>query len=63
MLGETTTAEITRSVNAQVFTENAAIAGGEIAGRAREDVERKIGKSVVTRKNFLEDSRQKKLQT
>ncbi len=63
MLGETTTAEITRSVNAQVFTENAAIAGREIAGRAREDVERKIGKSVVTRKNFLEDSRQKKLQT
>ncbi len=55
MLGETTTAELARSNNAQGFKENksAAELGGKIAGGARRNIEDKIGRSVVTDNNFL----------
>lgn len=63
MLGESTTAEIARNTDAQGYKENeqAAKAGGEVAGRARKDVERKIGKPVVSRESFLPDKQKKKL--
>ncbi len=55
MLGETTTAEMAKTQNAQGFPENqnAAKAGGDVAGSARKNIEKKIGKSVVTKENFL----------
>ena len=54
MLGEASTTEIARNKNAQGFIENrkAAITGGRVAGKARQDLERKSGKKVVSKENF-----------
>lgn len=63
MLGETTTAEFARNKDAQGFAENesAAKSGGEVAGDARKDIEKRLGKSVVSDKNFLPKSKQNRL--
>ncbi len=55
MLGETTTAELARTQDAQGFNQNksAAELGGKIAGGARRNIEDKIGRPVVTKRNFL----------
>jgi DNA-damage-inducible protein D len=55
MLGETTTAELARTTNAQGFraNEEAAKLGGKVAGGARKNIEQKIGRSVVSRDNHL----------
>jgi len=55
MLGEASTTEITRNRDALGFDENktAAQAGGEVAGEARRDLERKSGRRVSTRENYL----------
>ncbi len=62
MLGEASTSEITRSKDAQGFDENldASRQGGEVAGRARKDLERKSGKKVSTRQNYLTETQIKK---
>lgn len=56
MLGEASTTEIARNKDAQGFLDNrkAAIEGGNVAGNARKELERKSGKKVVTRRNFKE---------
>ena len=56
MLGERVTTEITRNKDAQVFEEisNAAKEGGEVAGNARKDAEKRIGKPIITDDNYLE---------
>lgn len=53
MLAEETTTEISRSSEPSTFEENrdVARAGGEVARNAREDVERRTGKPVITSKN------------
>jgi hypothetical protein len=65
MLGEAATTEITRVDDAQGFRESktAARKGGEVAGTAREDLERKTRKKVVSPENYLEipQKRQKQL--
>ncbi len=55
MLGEASSTEITREKDAQGFEENqaSARAGGEVAGNARQDLEKRSGKKVITRKNYL----------
>jgi DNA-damage-inducible protein D len=55
MLGEAATTEITRVDDAQGFKESkrAARKGGEVAGTAREDLERKTRKKVVSSENYL----------
>lgn len=55
MLGEAATTEITRGKNAQGFNEGKKTAqeGGSVAGRAREDLESKSGRKVVTSENYL----------
>ena len=55
MLGEAATTEIARNKDAQGFPENqrAARDGGNVAGSARRDLEKKSGRKVVTRENFL----------
>jgi len=55
MLGEAATTEITRADDARGFDENkkSARKGGEVAGKARTDLEQKTGKRVVTRENYL----------
>ena len=55
MLGEAATTEITRTRDTQGFPENqrAARAGGTVAGNARRELEKKSGRKVVTRDNYL----------
>ena len=56
MLGEASTTEITRADDARGFQESksAAHKGGEVAGKARKDLERKTRKKVVTPENYLD---------
>jgi len=63
MLGEAATTEITRTIDAQGFPEakDAAQQGGEVAGKARKDLETKTGKRVVSRQNYLQLPQNKKL--
>ena len=55
MLGEAATTEITRVDDARGFGESkrAARKGGEVAGTARKDLEKKTGKMVVSSENYL----------
>jgi DNA-damage-inducible protein D len=64
MLGERVSTEITRSKDAQGFFENkdAAKEGGEVAGNARVDAEKRIGKSIISDENYLENEEKKKLE-
>ena len=63
MLGEAATTEITRTIDAQGFPEakDAAQQGGEVAGKARKDLEAKTGRRVVSRANCLQLPQNKKL--
>ena len=63
MLGEASTKEITINKNAQGFIKNkqAAQEGGAVAGNARKELERKSGKKVLTRENYLKKTQGKKL--
>ena len=56
MLGEAATTEITRVDDAIGFEESkgAARKGGEVAGKAREDLEKKTRKKVVSPENYLD---------
>jgi len=55
MLGEASTTEIARTRDAQGFPQNkqTARAGGTVAGNARRELEKKSGRKVVTRDNYL----------
>jgi hypothetical protein len=55
MLGEAATTEITRVDDAKGFKESkrAARKGGDVAGKARKDLERKTRKKVVSKENYL----------
>lgn len=55
MLGEAATTEIARNRDAQGFPENkkAARAGGDVAGKARKDLEQRSGRKVVTSGNYV----------
>jgi len=57
------TKEITINKNAQGFIKNkqAAQEGGAVAGNARKELERKSGKKVLTRENYLKKTQGKKL--
>lgn len=56
MLGEASTTEITRTQDAQNFAEAkiAAQQGGAVAGNARRELEKKSGRRVVSRENYLD---------
>ena len=55
MLGEASTTEIAKNKNTQGFTQNkkAAKEGGTVAGNARKELERKSGKRISTKQNYL----------
>ncbi len=63
MLGEASTKEITVNKDTQGFVENkqAAFEGGTIAGDARRALERKSGKKVTSRHNYLRQPQDRKL--
>lgn len=57
MLGEKLTTEITKSKDARYFEEcsTAAKEGGEVAGNARREAEKKIRKPITSKGNYLEE--------
>jgi len=64
MLGERSTTEIHRTEDSQGLNKlkSDAKAGGDIAGNARKQLEKRLGRSVVTKNNFLKQpSKAKKL--
>jgi len=63
MLGEASTKEIVINTDPKGFEQNkkAAKAGGKIAGDARKQLELKSGKNVVTKQNYLPESKRKGL--
>ncbi len=63
MLGEASTTKIARAKDAQGFEENeeAAVAGGTIAGNARKALERESGEKVVTSENYLPEEKKRQL--
>ena len=62
MLGERVTTEITKTKDARGFDENknAAKEGGEVAGSARRDAEKRIGKSIISSENYVSESQKEK---
>ncbi len=62
MLGEASTTEIAKNKNSQGFNENkfAAQEGGNVAGKARKDLEKRSSKKVSTRQNYLPKAEDKK---
>lgn len=55
VLGEKSATAIAKSIDAKGFKENveAAASGGKITGEARRALEAKLGKSIVSKDNFL----------
>ena len=62
MLGEGVTTEITRSKDSKHLEQCKAAAkeGGDVAGEARKDAERKIGRSISTNDNYLAETEKDK---
>jgi len=62
MLGEASTTRIAQSKNSQGFVENKVVAkdGGEVAGNARKELEKKSGKKISTKENYLDEIESKK---
>ncbi len=62
MLGERVTTEISQLEKPDTFLKNKKVAkrGGGVAGVARKETEKEIGRSVVTKENFLEASEDRK---
>ena len=62
MLGERVTTEISEKEKPETFSDNKKVAkrGGNVAGIARKETEKELGRSVSTPKNFLPPSEQTK---
>jgi DNA-damage-inducible protein D len=62
MLGERVTTEVTRSKDAKRFKDckKAAKEGGEVAGNARKDAEKRIGRTIISNENYLDEPENKK---
>ena len=56
MLAEATTTEISKTTKPSTFPENVKVAqkGGAIAGHARQEIEEKTGKPVISSKNAVQ---------
>ena len=63
MLGERVTTEISKKEKPKTLDKNRKVAkrGGKIAGNARKETENEIGRSVVSKKNFLGKKDKKEL--
>jgi len=55
MLGEKVTTEISQKEKPETFEKNKKVAkrGGSVAGTARKETEKELGRSVVTNQNYL----------
>lgn len=56
MLGERVTTEISQKEKPETFTKNKNVArrGGKISGNARKETEKELGRSVITKRNYLD---------
>ncbi len=65
MLGEKLTTEITQKENAQGFMEckDTSKRGGRVAGKARKDAEKELGRPIVSDENYLNAPESKKIIT
>lgn len=63
MLGERATTEIHRNEDSKGLPKlkSDAKAGGDIAGGARKQLEKRLGRPIVSRNNFLPKTRRRKL--
>ena len=63
MLGERVTTEISQEEKPDTFVKNKKVAkrGGGVAGKARENAEKEIGKSVISKNNYLGNKKTKKI--
>lgn len=63
MLGERVTTEISQQEKPDTFDENKQIAnrGGNVAGTARKETEKELGRPVSSHENFLPENRKKEL--
>ncbi|MCP4683575.1 MAG: Bro-N domain-containing protein [Desulfobacterales bacterium] len=61
MLGERMTTEISKEEEPDTFDENKNVAkrGGKVAGNARKEAEKELGRSVISKKNFLDNEQLK----
>ncbi|HOX60868.1 MAG TPA: Bro-N domain-containing protein [Candidatus Magasanikbacteria bacterium] len=64
MLGEKTTTEIHRTKDSKGVPrlKDDARVGGQIAGTARKQIERKLGRSVISDENFLKNKKHKRIE-
>ena len=55
MLGEKVTTEISKNEKPETFEKSRKVAkrGGSVAGKARKETEKEIGKSIVSDQNYL----------
>jgi prophage antirepressor-like protein len=62
MLGERVTTEISQAEKPDTFEKNRTVAkrGGSVAGTARRETEKELGRSVVSSENFLPNKRKRK---
>ncbi len=62
MLGEASTTAIVKTQNPKGFIQNkkAARQGGDVAGKARRDLEAKTGQKVVSSENYLPEPQKRK---
>ncbi len=62
MLGERVSTEITRKEDKQGFieVEDAAKRGGRVAGNAKKDTEKELGRPITSRENYLSEPEKKK---
>ena len=58
MLGERVTTEISKTEKPDTFDKNKKIAkrGGKVAGNARKDTEKELGRNVITKTNFTKNN-------
>jgi DNA-damage-inducible protein D len=63
MIGEKATTDITKEKNSQGFDEckDSANKGGNIAKRTRKDLEKNLGKSIISKNNFLTKKKHKEI--
>ncbi|KAA3613801.1 MAG: phage antirepressor protein [Calditrichaeota bacterium] len=63
MLGERVTTEISKNEKPVSFVKSKKVAqrGGKVAGNARKETERELGKSIITKQNFLPKSGKKEV--
>ena len=64
MLGERMTTEISKEEEPDSFDENTNVAkrGGKVAGNARKEAEKELGRSLISKKNFLSNNDKKALE-